>query len=580
MEKHSPTLQYVVVDLTKEKWSVHTLTPTIFSSFLGGGGLGLYLYELHCAHKEEDCEQAPLIFTTGLFTQFQIIDKGSLSITGRSPLSQRVQCAVCHTSFAPYLISCGFCALVIIGSARRPMVLDIEAEDILFTPTEKLLNKRVKETLTLLHLSKKQTCIAIGPAGENKVPFASLISENKSLEREGFGALLGAKSIKAIVIKKGPYSFNTTYKKEVAELTKEVEKRVNNSHYYKMEEKESHLCVVKNAHEGAFAGVAHTTKRCDPRMIHLYGSSNPTLYSHPAHVQIGTVYIAHREGHKVLMDSDTMLCFGSNIKNFDPTLSATYTHLSIELGLEPISTAMIISFVMEGVERGVVDDIPLSYADHSHLEEIIESIASLTGVGKYIAKGSAFLAKKYNDESFVTTVYNKEMMPYDPRGAYGQALLMALGYDFLHPEEVLCALIPLTTIKRKAESVIFSEQLYILSCALGVSYRKMVAMFYDTSLFHRHIRPMVVKKNSMLLTQIVTYILDDEMGQMDLFNVARRTLELERRINGESRSEKATLPLQFLLDGNSNCQKESTVPLTKLLNEYRVLYEMELRLIE
>ena len=142
-----------------------------FHLFLRGNGLGLYLYETHCAIGEETCEQAPLIFTTGLFTQFQIIDKDSLTITARSPISRLVRSATNHTSFASHIVSCGFCAVVLIGSARRPMVLDIAAEEILFSPTEKLLNKKVSETLTLLNPSEKQSCIVIGPAGENQNPF-------------------------------------------------------------------------------------------------------------------------------------------------------------------------------------------------------------------------------------------------------------------------------------------------------------------------------------------------------------------------------------------------------------------------
>ncbi len=574
MEKHNPTLQYVVVDLTKEKWNIYSLSPSIHATFLGGNGLGLYLYDSYCSAQDENCELTPLIFTTGLFTQFQIIDKDSLTITGTSLLTKKVTSATCHTSFASHLISCGLCALVVIGSARRPMILDIEAQEILFKPTEKLFNKKVSESVDHLNLSNKQSCIVIGPAGENRVPFASLISGGKSLEREGFGALMGAKSIKAIIIKKGPYTFKPSYPKEIGEITKKIDATIKNSLYYKTQEKENHLHVVKNAHEGAFAGVAHSTKRSDPRLVHLYGSSNPHLYSHPSQNQIGSVFITDTYGNKVLMDGSTMLGFGSNIKNYDPILSATYTHLSIDLGLDPISTAMTISWIMEGVERGVVDDIPISYTDLSHLEEIIESIAFNSHGGKRIAKGSSFLAKEYKDESFVTAIHNKEMMPFDPRGAYGQALLMALGYDILHPQETLYTSSRLTEIKGKALSVLLCEQVYLLSCALGISYQNIVSLLYNFSLC-RHLAGPIHKNRVELLEHIVTYLLGNEVNDINLFHVARQTLELEERINGRSRSEKATLPLQFLLDGSSNYEKENTVPLTKLLDEYKVLLEVE-----
>lgn len=309
-------------------------------------------------------------------------------------------------------------------------------------------------------------------------------------------------------------------------------------------------------------------------MAHLFGSEYPYLYSPTT---IDAVIIKDLQGNDVVMDSNAMLAFGSNIKNFDPVVSATYTYLSIDLGLDPISTAMVISWVMEGVERGIVDDILLKYDDFSHIEEIIESIAQGTGYGKKLAKGSASLAKEYNNVEFISSINGKEMLPYDIRGAYGQGLLMALGYDFHHPFEVLHQIMPLTDSNKKAASVIIAQHIYIISSALGINYHTLTAFLNVNQL-----SPLFYEKcfNEVmtLLSKIIGYLQESEYSGAELVTISRRTLLKEELINAASRASLAHVPLQFLLNVDSNFEKENTIPLTKLLDEYKVLHEIDLTL--
>ena len=579
MEKYCSTLQYVVVDLTKEKWSVHSIPPKVFSSLLGGSGLGYYLYGLFSSSESSDNEVEPLVFTTGICTQFKIIENSSLTITGRSSFSKMVRSTHSSSSFSSFLISCGFSAIVLIGSARRQMVVEIFDQEILFTPSEKLIHKKVSESLATLNLTKDKAAILIGLAGENKVPYASMISDGKSLEREGFGSLLGAKKIKGLVIQKGSYSFHSIHQKEVSEIMNIIDDKIHRSSFMKREEKENHLAVIRYAHEKGFASVAHVSKRCDPRMIHLFGSTYPNLYSHTASSIIGEVTMKDLYGNTVVMNSTTLLAFGSNIKNFDPVLSATYTYLATDLGLEPISVALTLSWIMEGVSRGIVHDIPISYTDHSHVEEIIRSIASATGIGKKLSKGSASLASEYNNKEFISSVNGKEMLPLDPRGAYGQGLLIALGYDFLHPSEILQPLLPLTDISKKAKSVIKSELIYLLSSALGISYHRIVAFLYDDSP-SSIINERTMKDRLSVVAKVVSYLVGEEYGDEELLDIAKRALKREEGVNHTRRDTSATLPLQFLLNGDSNYETESTFPFTKLLDEYKLAHEIEMSLLK
>jgi aldehyde:ferredoxin oxidoreductase len=86
------------------------------------------------------------------------------------------------------------------------MVLRIHADSVEFIPSERLIGKQVQETLDHIAFPNACSTLVIGPGGENGVSFACVASAGTPLERRGFGALLGKKHIKAIVIENGPMS--------------------------------------------------------------------------------------------------------------------------------------------------------------------------------------------------------------------------------------------------------------------------------------------------------------------------------------------------------------------------------------
>ncbi len=98
----------------------------------------------------------------------------------------------------------GYDSLVIYGKAALPCYLLIENDRVSLRDASDLWGCGVYHTEQVLkeRHSKAHQIMAIGPAGENKVRFASIVHRlSNAVGNGGFGGVLGAKNLKAIVIR-------------------------------------------------------------------------------------------------------------------------------------------------------------------------------------------------------------------------------------------------------------------------------------------------------------------------------------------------------------------------------------------
>ncbi|MEW6440841.1 MAG: aldehyde ferredoxin oxidoreductase N-terminal domain-containing protein [bacterium] len=106
--------------------------------------------------------------------------------------------------FGFLLKKAGYDHVVITGRAREPVLLEISDEGVALRPAGALWGSRdIYETTDELK-SRYGSCgvVAIGRAGENLCRFAIALTDKKStLGRAGLGAVMGAKRLKAIVVK-------------------------------------------------------------------------------------------------------------------------------------------------------------------------------------------------------------------------------------------------------------------------------------------------------------------------------------------------------------------------------------------
>ena len=106
---------------------------------------------------------------------------------------------------ASQLRRAGYDALLVTGRASEPSVLVIRDGDVKFEPAGELWGLEVPPVFDALRVrygSKSEVGVsAIGPAGEQQSLIASVMNDRyHAFGRQGFGAIYGAKNLKAIVV--------------------------------------------------------------------------------------------------------------------------------------------------------------------------------------------------------------------------------------------------------------------------------------------------------------------------------------------------------------------------------------------
>ena len=191
------------VDLTAQT-AIATPTSDYVADFLGGRGIATRIYweEVGPQVGALDPENR-LIFITGPATG--ITPAGARwQIYGKSPGT--VPEGFCYTnlggSWGAFLKAAGFDGIVVHGRSDKPAYLFVRDGAAEIRDASFLWGKGAVETRSILkeQLGQNVRLAAIGPAGENRVLFSGLIADDDASGAAGFGAVMGAKNLKAIAV--------------------------------------------------------------------------------------------------------------------------------------------------------------------------------------------------------------------------------------------------------------------------------------------------------------------------------------------------------------------------------------------
>lgn len=181
---------------------------TYLPKYFGGRGLGAKIYwdevtpEIDALSPEN-----PLIFTTGPLTATGAsMSSGGICVS-KSPLTYPTQGYwVCYSSgmWSHEVKFAGYDAFIIKGKAQSPAYILINDDKVEILPASLLWGRTTTQTrkdLRKVHGEGAQVA-CIGPAGEHLV-IPSIIStdSNTAFAVGGFGAVMGSKNLKAIVVR-------------------------------------------------------------------------------------------------------------------------------------------------------------------------------------------------------------------------------------------------------------------------------------------------------------------------------------------------------------------------------------------
>jgi aldehyde:ferredoxin oxidoreductase len=200
--------------------------------FLGGRGIATRLYwEYVPATAKAFDPENHLIFMTGPLTATGAQGASRFEVVGKSPMLMPE--GFCYGNmggyWGPALKRAGFDGLMVSGKANRPVYLFISDGKATLQDAAEIHLEGVEQTGAYLRQKhgKKTRFLTTGPAGMNLCRNANLMTDNEGSATGGFGAVLGAKNLKALAVvgTKSPLVSDPAALKDLNRLTVKLNQR-------------------------------------------------------------------------------------------------------------------------------------------------------------------------------------------------------------------------------------------------------------------------------------------------------------------------------------------------------------------
>ena len=216
------------INLGSGKITTENIDPELEKKYIGGAGVAaaIFINEVPPNIDPFD-EQNLLIFSVGPICGTAIPYCGRHFVMAKSPLTGILGESSAGGFFGNELKRTGYDHIIISGTSENPVYLWIYDDNVEIRDATKLWGKGTRETEDLLFTEigdNKAKIATIGPAGENLVRFACIISEQgHAAGRCGMGAVMGSKNLKAIAIR-GTKEVPVNNKEKLLDVAQKIKK--------------------------------------------------------------------------------------------------------------------------------------------------------------------------------------------------------------------------------------------------------------------------------------------------------------------------------------------------------------------
>jgi len=232
MEMHGWMGKILCVDLSNSKITEVPTQPYV-EQYLGGRGIASRIYWETVAPEIKTFDpENRLIFMTGPMTGTGVPAANRMSIAAKSPMTYPE--GYCYSSmggfFGSDLKKTGLDGMVISGRASKPVYLLIDNGRSELKDASLLWGRgayRVAEWVEQTH-GDRVSFLTTGVAGEKGVRSAIIFGSHQSTSTGGFGAVMGSKNLKAIVVRGNgkPAVADPARLKELSRYALTISKRV------------------------------------------------------------------------------------------------------------------------------------------------------------------------------------------------------------------------------------------------------------------------------------------------------------------------------------------------------------------
>jgi benzoyl-CoA reductase subunit BamB len=414
--RYAETGYNLEIDLTRGNIERVETDPRDTELYLGGLGTNAkIIWDRVPPEVEPFSPDNLLIFSAGLLCGTPATGCNRTIVSTISPQTGLMAFSMMGGFWAPELKYAGYDKVILRGKSPDLVYLWINNDKVEIRDASHLKGKGAVETVELIQQEldePKAQVAAIGLAGENRVYLASIEQGRSSASRQGIGAVMGDKKVKAIVVR-GTKDINVAKPSEYLELCNEV------------------LEYIKFRNENPIPGV----------MTILQGLGSPQEMKvhdekwHTENFMWGNSRVRRRdfwneeiakEWKETMENMQTRLisCYNCPMKcgaTITPPGQMTYMMkcfskltytmaaysnlefgLSIaqratEYGVDGFSTPQVMAFALELYENGILtdDDMPGMPSDNEgRFDWLLDRIVRREGIGDVLANGTYWAAKQ------------------------------------------------------------------------------------------------------------------------------------------------------------------------------------------
>ncbi len=457
------------VNLTEEIFQDELIDKIIYQHYLGGYGLAVKLiYEATRSGIDPLSPESVFGFFPGLLTGTAAPLSGRYMVAGKSPLTGTWGDSNSGGTFGPEIKKCGYDAILFTGAANSPKYVSIiegkkeiqDASDIwgmdIIEAENKLKQKHGKFIKTA----------GIGQAGEKLSRISGIANDKGRIAaRSGFGAVMGSKNLKSLVLKGNnkilfqnkvkfidlikAYNENGTngepnrliasILKNVPNMAKTIRRlRIGFSGPPKMIKRiyrsfgtsvgntisaETNDSPIKNWNGiGMYDFPFKKSKNLSATQIQKYKIRDYGCFSCP--VQCGAILKVPELNleETYLPEYETCCAFGTLLLNNDLLSIFEINDLCNRAAIDTISTGSTIAFAIECFEKGIINvkdtnGLELTWGNSEAIVELVKLIIRREGFGDILADGSKIAAKKIGKgcNEYTMTSLGSEIAMHNPK---------------------------------------------------------------------------------------------------------------------------------------------------------------------
>lgn len=583
------------VDLSDKTYEIEELEKSWIKDVIGGRAANTKrLYE----EIDPGCDPLGpdnmLIFGVGPLTGSLLPASAYYTVSAKSPLTGILGDSAAGGQFGAEMKSTGFDQIIITGKADRLQYLLVTDSGVKFIECPELRGKTILETTKKIREKNDDHSIeaaSIGVAGENEVLFSSIVSSgNRVNGRTGMGAVMGSKNLKALAVN-GNQPVEVWKPLEFLSEVREIQRSIKDNPEYDKRYRLGTTMLMDDLNNIGILPTRHFQEGLCEYIDDVSGEKladelkvkNKSCFN--CNVHCSRYYVVDDvecEGPEF----ETLCSFTSRLGISDLKFALEMNYELNQMGMDSISTAEVIGWLMECQEKGLidpkdVDGFEIGWGEKEKVKELVEKIAHKEGIGEELSKGATKFSKRFDEEvrKLVMQVKGLDIICGDPRGIKAYGLTYAIssrGADHLRAEPYFELTERRETAKERFGTEKAADRLAEEGKARLVTYSEKIALLTDCLTMCKNIGLCMdvldLETGAKLLTFGTGINYTPEELKKILSNAVKRDIELNKMFGSDKKEE--TLPERFVKEPlQEGPTAGSTVDIDKMVEEYQRLHE-------